>query len=225
MFCSLNSEEGKKAHVALISYVSTLITNLASTSEAKFDIDQLMQEVYQQVYTSTNNREQAIDIARMIPRIVLTLAPRDISRMTNLMSKGMDLQTLGVYTAETTNEESGVQFVESKLGLVEDVESNLKNLQEQHNSTQSVIDERSKEANKNKKVDPEGETSDLTSLGIDPETGNTTIVEVDEIFDADVQAQDVEKLLRLQRLRTVLEQFLMRHAHYWQPLSKKDILE
>ena len=87
MFCSLNSEEGKKAHVALISYVSSLITNLASTSEAKFDIDQLMQEVYQQVYTSTNNREQAIDIARMIPRIVLTLAPRDISRMTNLMSK------------------------------------------------------------------------------------------------------------------------------------------
>jgi len=130
MFCSLNSEEGKKAYIALTTYVGSVMNNIAFSPVDKFDIDKLMKDTYDNVYNSTNNYEQAIDITRMIPRIVLSLAPRDITILSTLIPKGLNLSSIAEYATQANEEQTGISFVEDTLGLSKDLIQEVKDAQE-----------------------------------------------------------------------------------------------
>jgi len=130
MFCSLNSEEGKKAYIALTTYVGSVMNNIAFSPVDKFDIDKLMKDTYDNVYNSTNNYEQAIDITRAIPRIVLSLAPRDISILSTLIPKGLNLSSIAEYATQANEEKTGISFIEDKLGVSQDILQEVKDAQE-----------------------------------------------------------------------------------------------
>ena len=185
MFCSLNSEAGQKAYLSLAKHISSVMNEIASLPGATFSLDALIKDMYQKVYASTNNHERAVDIARMIPQLVGAVAfnPVNAPILGTLISKGFDPALTAMYIVDATDDKTGVTFIENKVGTVKDLAQDIKDAQGTVNSTQSIIDEKSEEANKGKKLDPGTTVSGVIDVGVDPKTGVPEVVDVTDDVD------------------------------------------
>jgi hypothetical protein len=189
MFCSLNSDKGKEALLALTSYISSALTNISSMPGARFDIEQFMKDMYEQVYTKSNNHDQAVDVVRMIPRITLLLAPKDATRLGSLIGKGLDLSMIGQMMVLSSNEESGVKYIEDILGVstdpVADIESTIKEI----NTSQDVIDAKIQEA-ESKDIVEDAPAPESTGDYLRDSEGNVVVEKIEEVEE--VETEDLE---------------------------------
>jgi hypothetical protein len=189
MFCSLNSDKGKEALLALTSYISSALTNISSMPGARFDIEQFMKDMYEQVYSKSNNHDQAVDVVRMIPRITLLLAPKDATRLGSLIGKGLDLSMIGQMMVLSSNEESGVKYIEDILGVstdpVADIESTIKEI----NTSQDVIDAKIQEA-ESKDIVEDAPAPESTGDYLRDSEGNVVVEKIEEVEE--VETEDLE---------------------------------
>lgn len=202
MLCSLNSENGKKAIADLAIYLSNIMSNIASTPGASFNVEQLMKEMYTAVYNSTKDHERAIGAISMIPALALRLTTSNSKRMATLMGKGLSLDTLGRHITQINDEVNGAKYIEQNiLGLSDNVEKDLQDQQVGHNTSADVIDSKINSANKKDDVEDDSPVDTADDFVKDPDTGE---VEIDEepVEVEEEEINDKGETVRVTRVST-----------------------
>jgi len=179
MICSLSKDDKNySVYIKLYKYLASEISTLMSNPDSSIKIDDIMRNMYNDVLAKKGDHELAIRFARMVPTAIYNIAGKDMQNIGAMMAKGFDPTVTALLASSAMNPDSGIEFIENRLGLVKDLKGEIKDAQETVNSTQSIIDEKSKKANKGKKLDPGTTTSGVIDVGVDPKTGAPEVVDV-----------------------------------------------
>lgn len=131
MICSLSADDKNySVYIKLYKYLAAQLNTRINDPEASIRIEDIMKNMYEDVLAKTNDHELAIRFARMVPTAVFNIAGKNMQKIAVMMSKGLDPTATALMASEALNNETGISFVENKLGLGTDIAKKAKNTSE-----------------------------------------------------------------------------------------------
>lgn len=122
MLCSISgNEKNRKLYLDVYKYASAVITSSINNPDAKFDVNQMMLNIYTNVNSKKQDHELAVRMARMVPYAVFNTLAKDPGSVMPLIAKGLDFNQLATLSSLAMDEAGGIEYVENELGIKKDL--------------------------------------------------------------------------------------------------------
>ena len=117
MKCSVGAEAQQKLRVKIAGDILDIIN---SGSGQMLDVKSLTEDVYNLIKQATDDHNQALDYARLVPFMVDQLAASDMRIKEAFVNSGIDRNAFDSLILASFKEDTGLESIEKFLGLKDD---------------------------------------------------------------------------------------------------------